>query len=101
MKQEEKKICEILIYEVDLVIFYRCTYGAEIYTHKEKTICYMEPNPVQLELEEKSITIRAKILEGVLIAKSFHGHDCYLQLLRFIREAFAPNAAVEATIFFK
>ncbi|MGI8834519.1 MAG: hypothetical protein ACR2IS_18015 [Nitrososphaeraceae archaeon] len=61
----------------------------------------MEPNPVQLELEEKSITIRAKILEGVLIAKSFHGHDCYLQLLRFIREAFAPNVAVEATIFFK
>jgi hypothetical protein len=71
------------------------------YIPKQKTICCMEPNPVQLELEEKSITIKAKILEGVLIAKSFHGHDCYLQLLRFIREAFAPNSAVEATIFIK
>ena len=39
----------------------------------------MEPNRLQLELEEESITIRAKILEGVLIAKSFHGRDCYLQ----------------------
>jgi hypothetical protein len=74
--------------------------GGDIY-YKEETICYMEPNPVQLELDEKSITIRAKILEGVLIAKSFHGQDCYLQLLRFIREAFAPNSALEATIFIK
>jgi hypothetical protein len=82
------------------VVSYGCTCDRDIY-HKEKTICCMEPNPVQLELEEKSITIKAKILEGVLIAKSFHGHDCYLQLLRFIREAFAPNSAVEATIFIK
>jgi hypothetical protein len=61
----------------------------------------MEPNRLQLELEEESITLRAKILEGVLIAQSFHGRDCYLQLLHFIREAFAPKSAVEATIFIK
>jgi hypothetical protein len=75
-------------------------WARDIY-QKEKMIRNMEPNLVQLELGEKSITIRAKILEGVLIAKSFHGNDCYLQLLRFIREAFAPNATVDATIFFK
>jgi hypothetical protein len=61
----------------------------------------MEQNAVQLELREKSITIRTKVLEGVLTGQTFDGHDCYLQLIRFIRETFTANTAIEATLFLK
>lgn len=61
----------------------------------------MEQNAIQLELREKSITIRTKVLEGVLTGKTFDGHDCYLKLIRFIRETFAVNTAIEATLFLK
>jgi hypothetical protein len=61
----------------------------------------MESNVVQLELGEKTITIKTEVLQGVLTSKTFHGHDCYLQLLGFIKEAFSNSKAITATIFVK
>ena len=49
----------------------------------------MDSNVIQLELDEKSITVKTEVLQGVLTSKTFHGHDCYLQLLGFIKEAFS------------
>jgi hypothetical protein len=59
----------------------------------------MELNVVQLELEENSITIKTEVLKGVLTSKTFSGGDCYLQLLRFIKQGLASNTAINATIF--
>jgi hypothetical protein len=62
---------------------------------------YMEVSNIQLELEENSITIRTNILQGVLTVKTFHGPDCYLRLLSFIREVFSKDNIINATIFLK
>jgi hypothetical protein len=61
----------------------------------------MESNVVQLELEEKSITIKTEVLKGVLTSKTFSGSDCYLQFLRFIKQGLASNTAINATIFIR
>ncbi|MFZ0742238.1 MAG: hypothetical protein WAM54_11655 [Nitrososphaeraceae archaeon] len=61
----------------------------------------MDSNVIQLELDEKSITVKTEVLRGVLTSKTFHGHDCYLQLLGFIKEAFPRSKTITATIFIK
>ena len=77
-------------------------YGARIYDiSQENRISHMDSNIIQLELDEKSITVKTEVLQGVLTSKTFHGHDCYLQLLGFIKEAFSNNNAITATIFVK
>jgi hypothetical protein len=76
--------------------------GARIYNiSQQNRISHMDSNVIQLELDEKSITVKTEVLQGVLTSKTFHGHDCYLQLLGFIKEAFSTNNAITATIFFK
>jgi hypothetical protein len=61
----------------------------------------MESNVIQLELGEKTITIKAEVLRGVLTSKIFRGNDCYSELLRFIKEAFSEDMAITATIILK
>jgi hypothetical protein len=61
----------------------------------------MESNVVQLELEEKSITIKTEVLKGVLTSKTFSGSDCYLQFLRFIKQGLASNTTINATTFIR
>jgi hypothetical protein len=61
----------------------------------------MESNVIQLELGEKTITIKTEVLCGVLTSKTFHGHDCYSELLSFIKEAFSGDTAITATIILK
>jgi hypothetical protein len=58
----------------------------------------MESNVIQLILGEKTITIKTEVLSGVLTSKTFRGHNCYSELLRFIKEAFSGNTAITATI---
>jgi hypothetical protein len=61
----------------------------------------MESNTVQLELGEETITFKTEVLRGVLTSKTFHGYDCYPQLLRFIKEAFSGDVTMTATITIK
>jgi hypothetical protein len=68
---------------------------------QQKWISHMDPNVIQLELDEKSITVKTEVLQGVLTSKTFHGNDCYLQLLGFIKEAFSRSNTITATIFIK
>lgn len=76
--------------------------GARIYNiSQQHRISRMDSNVIQLELDEKSITVKTEVLQGVLTSKTFHGHDCYLQLLGFIKEAFSSSNAITATIFIK
>jgi hypothetical protein len=58
----------------------------------------MESNFIQLELGEETITIKTEVLRGVLTSRTFHGHNCYPELLRFIKEAFSGSTAITATI---
>jgi hypothetical protein len=58
----------------------------------------MESSVIQLQLGEKTITIKTEVLGGVLTSKTFHGHNCYLELLRFIKEAFSGSTTITATI---
>jgi hypothetical protein len=76
--------------------------GARIYNiSQQNRLSHMDSNVIQLELDEKSITVKTEVLQGVLTSKTFHGHDCYIQLLGFIKEAFSTNNAITATIFIK
>lgn len=76
--------------------------GARIYNiNQQNRKSHMDSNVIQLELDEKSITVKTEFLQGVLTSKTFHGHDCYLQLLGFIKEAFSSSDAITATIFIK
>ena len=68
---------------------------------QQNRISHMDSNVIQLELDEKSITVKTEVMQGVLTSKTFHGHDCYLQLLGFIKEAFSTSNAITATIFIK
>ena len=61
----------------------------------------MESNAIQLELEEKSITVKMEVLKGVLTSRTFRGNDCYLQLLRYLKEGNKLNTTINATIFIK
>jgi hypothetical protein len=58
----------------------------------------MESNVIQLILGEKTITIKTEVLSGVLTSKTFHGNNCYSELLRFIKEAFSGNTVITATL---
>jgi len=76
--------------------------GARKYNiSQQNRISHMDSNVIQLELDEKSITVKTEVLQGVLTSKTFHGHDCYIQLLGFIKEAFSSSNAITATIFIK
>jgi hypothetical protein len=76
--------------------------GARIHNISQQNwISHMDPNVIQLELDEKSITVKTEVMQGVLTSKTFHGNDCYLQLLGFIKEAFSNSNAITATIFIK
>jgi hypothetical protein len=76
--------------------------GARIYNiSQQNRLSHMDSNVIQLELDEKSITVKTEVLQGVLTSKTFHGHDCYIQLLGFIKEVFSTNNAITATIFIK
>jgi hypothetical protein len=76
--------------------------GARIYDiSQHNRMNHMDSNVIQLELDEKSITVKTEVLRGVLTSKTFHGHDCYLQLLSFVKEAFSGSNAITATIFIK
>ena len=76
--------------------------GTRIYNiSQQNRLSHMDSNVIQLELDEKSITVKTEVLQGVLTSKTFHGHDCYLQLLGFIKEAFSGSSAITATIFIK
>jgi hypothetical protein len=76
--------------------------GARIYNiSQQNRLSHMDSNVIQLELDEKSITVKTEVLQGVLTSKTFHGHDCYLRLLGFIKEAFSSSDAITATIFIK
>lgn len=70
----------------------------DIITKTNKTFT-MDSNNIQLELEEYSITLRIHALQGVLTSKTFHGEDCYLQLIGFMREVFYRGSTIDATIF--
>ncbi|HYZ94666.1 MAG TPA: hypothetical protein VE566_02805 [Nitrososphaeraceae archaeon] len=71
-----------------------------IITKTSKTFT-MDSNNIQLELEEYSITLKIQALQGVLTSKTFHGEDCYLQLICFMKEAFSRGSAIDATIFIR
>jgi hypothetical protein len=76
--------------------------GARIHNISQQNwISHMDPNVIQLELDEKSITVKTEVLQGVLTSKTFHGNDCYLQLLGFIKKAFSRSNTITATIFIK
>jgi len=54
--------------------------GARKYNiSQQNRISHMDSNVIQLELDEKSITVKTEVLQGVLTSKTFHGHDCYIQ----------------------
>jgi hypothetical protein len=55
-----------------------------------------EPN-IQLLLRAESITVNVSMFDGVVITKTFHGPDCYLKLIDFLKQSF-PNQAIQALI---
>jgi hypothetical protein len=61
----------------------------------------MESIRLQLELEPHAITIRANILQGVITTKTFEGHECYMQMLSFIKQAYPDDQFILATIVIK
>ncbi len=63
----------------------------------------MESDTIQLELEEESITIKTEVFKGVLISNTFNGKDCYLQLLKFLRQRIEGSGmkTINAAIFLK
>ena len=81
---------------------WRINYNVRRYiiTKTSKTFT-LDSNNIQLELEEYSITLKIQALRGVLTSKTFHGEDCYLQLIGFMREAFSKGSNIDATIFIR
>ncbi len=61
----------------------------------------MESINLQLELKQDSITVRANLWQGVLVAKAFEGQDCYVQMLSFIKQAYPNDQYLTATIVLK
>ena len=53
---------------------------------------------MQLELKPDTITIKAKMWQGVLTTKTFEGPDCYTQMLNFIQQEFPNDHFILATI---
>jgi hypothetical protein len=56
---------------------------------------------LQLELKQGSIRVRANLLRGVLVDKTFEGQDCYMQMLSFIKQAYPNDQYLTATIVLK
>ena len=81
---------------------WRINYNVRRYiiTKTSKTFT-LDSNNIQLELEEYSITLKIQALRGVLTSKTFHGEDCYLQLIGFMKEAFSKGSTIDATIFIR
>jgi hypothetical protein len=61
----------------------------------------MESVKLQLELRPEAITIMSSPWEGVLTSKTFEGHECYMQLLDFIRQAYPNEKFISAIITIK
>ncbi|MBV9668505.1 MAG: hypothetical protein JO327_10290 [Nitrososphaeraceae archaeon] len=61
----------------------------------------MESVKLQLELRPEAITIMSSPWEGVLASKTFEGHECYIKLLDFIRQAYPDEKSISATIIIK
>jgi hypothetical protein len=55
-------------------------------------------NNVQLSFAEDSITLNMSLFDGVLTTKTFDGRDCYLHLLNFLKQSFADENMIHATI---
>jgi hypothetical protein len=55
-------------------------------------------NNVQLSFAEDSITLNMSLFDGVLTTKTFDGPDCYLHLLNFLKQSFADENMIHATI---
>lgn len=55
-------------------------------------------NNVQLSFAEDSITLNMSLFDGVLTTKTFHGPDCYLHLLNFLKQSFADENMIHAMI---
>jgi hypothetical protein len=56
---------------------------------------------LQLELKQDSIKISANLWQGVLADKTFEGKNCYVHMLRFIKQAYPDNQYLTATIVLK
>ena len=61
----------------------------------------MESINLQLELKQDSISVRANLLQGVLVDKTFEGQDCYVQMLSFIKQAYPNDQYLTAAIVLK
>jgi hypothetical protein len=61
----------------------------------------MESFKMQLELRPDAITIRAKLLEGVLTTKTFEGNECYFQMLTFIKQLYPDEQFIPAEVILK
>ncbi|HEY6668293.1 MAG TPA: hypothetical protein VI033_03985, partial [Candidatus Nitrosopolaris sp.] len=67
-----------------------------------RIVYLMESISMQLELQPQAITVRTNMLQGVLTVKTFEGHDCYLQMLNFIKEVYTNTEQfIQATIIIK
>ena len=58
----------------------------------------MESVKIQLELRPQAITVRTNVWQGVLTAKTFEGHQCYSQMLEFIKQVFPEERFINAMI---
>ena len=56
---------------------------------------------LQLELKQDSISVRANLLQGVLVDKTFEGQDCYVEMLSFIKRAYPNDQYLTAAIVLK
>jgi hypothetical protein len=56
---------------------------------------------LQLELKQDSISVRANLLQGVLVDKTFEGQDCYVEMLSFIKQAYPNDQYLTAAIVLK
>jgi hypothetical protein len=61
----------------------------------------MDSVKMQLELKPDVITVRANIWPGVLTVKTFDGHDCYKQMLIFIKQAYPNDQFIPAIMVLK
>lgn len=53
---------------------------------------------MQLELKPDAIVVRVNLWQGVLTTKTFEGHDCYIQMLNFLKQVYPDEQLIPATI---
>lgn len=58
----------------------------------------MESAKMQLELKPDAIVVRVNLWQGVLTTKTFEGHDCYIQMLNFLKQVYPDEQLIPATI---